>query len=92
MSRYYLRRTTPSDGAGDSGPYSEALRLNDKKELERGGARPVVGYVMRVGSIVGRSYQMQDYWTTTYVLEILEDTPEKVIFRTGNSTYEWGLL
>ncbi len=36
-----------------------------------------------------RSFVAQDYWQTTYVTEILEDTPDMMRFRTGNSEYVW---
>ncbi len=39
--------------------------------------------------INGRTYSSQDYWTTTPVTEILEDTNEFVRFKTRNSEYEW---
>lgn len=83
---YSLVRTR--DGAGDSGQYSEALKRADGK-VEGGGVRPRVGYAMRVGSLMARTYQMQDYWTTTYVTEITKDTEDEVHFRTGNSEYVW---
>lgn len=83
---YSLRRTR--DGAGDSGPMSEALRMGEKG-IESGGNRPKVGYVMRVGSPYARTYEAQDYWTTTYVTEILEESENYVRFKTGNSEYEW---
>jgi hypothetical protein len=86
---YSLVRTR--DGAGDSGPYSEALKRSEDplKRIEGGGVRPRVGYAMRVGSLMARTYQMQDYWTTTYVTEITKDTEDEVHFRTGNSEYVW---
>lgn len=85
---YSLRRTR--DGSGDSGPLSCLLRYNDQKEVEyKHNARPEVGWVMQVGSPYARSYQAQDYWQTTYITEILEDSEDFVRFRTGNSEYEW---
>ena len=85
---YSLRRTR--DGAGDSGQYSEALkRAYDGLGIDQGGHRPKIGYAMRVGSYTARTYEAQDYWTTTYVTEILEERDDYVRFRTGNSEYEW---
>ncbi len=84
---YSLYRT---DGRGDSGPLSMALRYNDKDELEtEHNARPKIGWALQVGSPYARSYVAQDYWQTTYVTEILEDTPDQVIFKTRNSEYTW---
>lgn len=96
---YSLRRTR--DGAGDSGPMSDAVfpvfdhdtgKLIDKNVQNN--ARPQVGAVMIVGSPYARSYSAQDYWQTTLVTEILEERTEEdgteyVRFRTGNSEYEW---
>lgn len=88
-----LKRTR--DGAGDSGPMSSAGRYNpDTNEQEWiHNTGPVVGYVMQVGSHYARTYSAQDYWTTTYVTEILSDTIEDdsrvVRFKTGNSEYIW---
>lgn len=51
--------------------------------------RPKVGWAVRVGSIVGRTFSGQDWWQTTIITEILEDTPNMVRFKTGNSEYVW---
>jgi hypothetical protein len=90
------------DGAGDSGPMSLALSViedeDGNRKFERDpetglivnkGNRPIIGCVMQVGSIYARTYQAQDYWMTTPITEILEDTQDYVRFRTGNSEYEW---
>jgi hypothetical protein len=88
------------DGRGDSGSMSMALvptydengKVADIQYIHN--ARPQVGYVMRVGSNMARSYSAQDWWQTTAISEILEDTvnedgSEYVKFKTGNSIYEW---
>ncbi len=83
-----LRRI--SDGAGDSGSASLALGLNDDgTDVVVKGYRPIVGCLMQVGSLTARSFSEKDYWTTTPVTEILEDTEDYVKFKTGNSIYEW---
>ena len=95
---YSLKRE--SDGAGDSGTMSKLLipvydntgKIVDKLEVDD--VRPRVGSVLRVGSHSARSYSAQDWWQTTIITEILEDTinedgTEYVKFRTGNSIYEW---
>lgn len=93
-----LRRV--SDGAGDSGPMSMLFKCkplddwfeqvydeNNKPVVEYG--RPKLHYMVRVGSPYARSYAPQDYWTTTPVTEILEETDDMVRFRTTNSEYIW---
>ena len=92
--RYSLKRTR--DGAGDSGMMSKAIvptfdhdsgKVIDIQEEEN--ARPRLGVAMRVGTPFSRSYANQDYWTTTVIVEILEESEHYVKFRTGNSVYEW---
>ena len=95
---YWMFRTR--DQMGDSGTMSMALvptydengKVVDVQYVDN--ARPQVGYVMRVGSGYARSYSAQDWWQTTVITEILEDTinedgSEYVRFKTGNSIYEW---
>ena len=97
---YSLRRTR--DGAGDVGISSEVLipvfSTDNTSELivceVSDSPRPQVGGIMRVGSLFARSFSAQDYWQTTIITEILEDTSDEegneyVRFRTGNSEYEW---
>lgn len=78
-----------SDGAGDSGSMSIAFGLDENGKVVEMGNRPKLGCLMRVGSLTARSYSRQDYWTTTPVTEILEETEDYVKFKTGNSIYEW---
>lgn len=77
------------DGVGDSGASSLALGLDDDGKLVVKGYRPIVGCLMQVGSVTARSYSTQDYWTTTPVTEIIEETENYVKFKTRNSIYEW---
>ena len=85
---YTLKRIT--DGAGDSGSMSEAIAWNEDRTFkEIVGNRPVVGCSVRVGSAFARSYSSQDWWLTTPVTEILEESENRVLFKTENSTYEW---
>lgn len=78
-------------GRGDGGAMSMALYVGDDGELVyEHNARPRVGVAMRVGSLNGRSFASQDWWQTTIIAEILEDTPEKVVFKTkSGSIYTW---
>ena len=87
---YSLRRER--DGAGDSGPASTIYWIEDNKIKHENFAKPRVGCVVEVGSLTGRSYAAQDYWRTTMITEILEETESRVRFKTKNSTYVWEIL
>jgi hypothetical protein len=77
-------------GVGDSGNMSMALWIEDGVGKTEQNARPRVGVSMRVGSVYARTMQHQDWWQTTPITEIVEDTPERVLFRTrSGSLYEW---
>ena len=84
---YNLRRER--DGAGDGGAMSMALWLEDSEVKIEHNARPRVGVAMRVGSFHARSYHSQDWWQTTVITEIIEESDHYVKFKTGNSIYEW---
>jgi len=74
----------------EGGARSEAIKWDKEAgKTEVVGHRPMVGCSMLVGSVTARSYSDQDWWLTTEVLEILEETEDKVRFRTLNSIYEW---
>jgi hypothetical protein len=81
------------DGVGDSGPLSAIFTVSDdgkEREFVEGEVRPKVGYQIMVGSLYARTYQMQDWWQTSPVVEILEDTENMVRFRThSGSVYTW---
>lgn len=86
--RYFLQRTR--DKAGDSGPMSQAIFWNGNAEPTiQENARPQIGASMKVGTYIARSYQNQDWWMTTPVTEIIEETEDYCRFKTGNSEYEW---
>lgn len=86
--RYRLTRLR--DGAGDSGPMSQTIEWDDdEKATICENARPKVGASMRVGTFIARSYQWQDWWVTTPVTEIIEETENYCRFKTQNSEYEW---
>lgn len=85
---YSLRRE--SDGAGDSGGMSMALWFDEEGYVRtQYNARPRVGVSMRVGTMFARSYNAQDWWQTSLITEILQESENYVKFRTGNSVYEW---
>lgn len=84
---YFLRRER--DNAGDSGPMSMALWLEEDTVKHEHNSRPRVGVAMRVGSFAARSFTGQDWWQTTPITEILEESENRVRFKTGNSIYVW---
>ena len=75
---------------GDSGGMSMALWDEGEQVKTENDARPQVGKVIRVGSIYARSYQQQDWWQTSEIKEILEESQDRVKFLTNSgSTYVW---
>ena len=87
--RYSLYRE--GDNMGDSGPMCDIIDgeswtvISDER-------RPRVGCAVRVGSYNARTYSYQDYWTTTPVTEILEETDTYMRFKTRNSVYIWKII
>jgi len=86
--RFSLRRL--SDNAGDSGPMSAILDRESYTPIE-GEYRPRVGCGVRVGSFYARTFA-SDWWQTSPVTEILEETEDYVKFRTRSSIYEWKII
>jgi hypothetical protein len=89
--RYSLIRET--DGAGDSGPMCEILDFESYKPIP-GETYPRVGCGVRVGSYYARTYSGQDWWQTSPITEILEESVDRdgyriVRFKTRNSVYVW---
>jgi hypothetical protein len=83
------------DGCGDSGGMSVAIVPNadyTHTEYEHN-ARPRIGVQMRVGSTYARTYQYQDYWSTTLITEIVSESEKEVIFKTkSGSVYTWKIV
>ena len=50
--------------------------------------KPIIGCSLLVGSMTARTYSNQDYWLTTEVTEIVQETENYVIFKTLNSVYK----
>jgi hypothetical protein len=92
---YSLTRIVPYDGMGDAGSMCHKVRWDDDKKegIEIPCDYPEVGWCLKVGSPHARSGQWQDWWRTSPVTEILEETEDEesvlVSFKTGNSTYAW---
>lgn len=89
--RYSLIRER--DGVGDSGPMCHILDAESWTPIE-GETYPRVGCGVRVGSYYARSYSGQDWWQTTPITEILEESVDTegyrtVKFKTRNSVYTW---
>jgi hypothetical protein len=80
-----------SDGAGDAGRMSVALCYKDDGSIQQEeNARPRVGVAMMVGSPFARTLEIQDWWRTSIILEILEESENQVVFKTiTGSTYTW---
>lgn len=94
MSLYWMFR---EDGRGDSGPMCQFYSYDGSSgtfQRDDNITKPIVGAIVRVGSLFSRSFASQDYWTTTEILEILEEKELEdgrlyVKFKTKNSVYEW---
>lgn len=91
MPRYSLVRD--KDGAGDSGPMCQILDAESGMPVHNADY-PMVGFGVRVGSPYGRTYSAQDYWQTTPITEITEESVNDegfwtVKFKTKNSSYIW---
>ena len=81
------------DGVGDSGPMCEIIDAESYKPIPSE-VYPRVGCAVRVGSMYARTYSSQDWWCTTPVTEILEESVDDegnrtMKFKTKNSVYIW---
>jgi len=73
----------------EGGARVEAIEwTEDGKFKEVKGHEPIVGCALLVGSVTARSYSDRDYWLTTPITEIVEETDEHILFKTENSTYK----
>ena len=74
----------------EGGARVEAHKYNKETQLHEGvvGHEPIVGCSLLVGSVTARSYSNQDWWLTTEITEIVEETNEYILFKTLNSTYK----
>jgi hypothetical protein len=91
MTRYSLVRD--SDGSGDSGLMCEILDAESYKPIPDV-TYPRIGCGVRVGSLNARTYTGQDWWQTSPVTEIIQETINDegywtVKFKTRSSTYTW---
>lgn len=75
---------------GDSGLMSTFIYEKDGSVIYEPNSKPRVGGVIRVGSHYARSYSSQDWFQTSLIQEILEETEDRVLFKTlSGSIYEW---
>ena len=83
-------------GRGDSGGMSMALVPGDgdnPKLTYEQDARPRPGVAMRVGSVFARTMHAQDWWQTTLIADIIEESATYVKFKTmSGSIYEWKII
>ena len=72
----------------DGGAMCDAVAWNEDGTFkEVVGHKPVIGCSMMVGSFRARTYG-SDYWLTTPVTKILEETKKYCLFETENSKYK----
>jgi hypothetical protein len=73
----------------EQGARVEAIAWNENRTFKEIVANvPTVGCSLLVGSVTARTYSDQDYWLTTVVTEILEESAVGIKFKTENSIYE----
>ena len=73
----------------ESGPRVEAIEWDENGRFkQKKGDKPIVDCSLLVGSVAARSYSHQDFWLTTQVTEILEETDDYIMFNTKNSKYK----
>ena len=84
---YSLRRL--SDNAGDAGSMSNVVYEENGEVVVEPHSKPRIGVRMMVGSSYARTYTEQDWWSTTTIIEILDEKEDYVKFKTKHSIYEW---
>lgn len=72
------------DGEGYSGVRVEAI---DPDSGEIAGHEPMVGKMLLVGTVTAGTFSTRDWWRTSPITEIVSESDEEVVFKTGNSTY-----
>jgi len=85
MSRLYR------DGDGEGHYGSRVETINPVTQEVKPTDKPVVGEMFKVGTMTAGMFSTRDWWRTNVVTKILEDTGDKVRFRTESGsiyTYE----
>jgi hypothetical protein len=89
MARLYKIHKDGSTEFKEQGARVEAIAWNEDRTFKGVIANvPTIGCSLLVGSVTARSYSDQDYWLTTKVTEILEESKAGYKFKTENSIYE----
>jgi len=89
MARLYKIHSDGSTELKEQGARVQAIAWNEDRTFKEVVAHaPTVGCSLLVGSVTARSYSDQDYWLTTKVTEILEESEVGYKFKTENSIYE----
>ena len=89
MATLYKIHKDGSTEFKEQGARVEAIAWNEDRTFKEIVANvPTVGCSLLVGSVTARSYSDQDYWLTTVVTEILEESKLGYKFKTENSIYE----
>ena len=89
MATLYKIHKDGSTEFKEQGARVEAIAWNENRTFKEIVANvPTVGCSLLVGSVTARTYSDQDYWLTTVVTEILEESTVSIKFKTENSTYE----
>lgn len=90
MVSYSLRRE--KDDAGDFGDMcmSAYLENDSNKIIYSHDARPEVGATLRVGTMYTGTMKWENWWQTSIITEIIEESENEVKFRTtSGSDYIW---
>lgn len=80
---YTLRRDR--DGEGHYGSILRAIDPIDGNTSSTD--KPVVGKALYIGTVTAGTYSDRDWWCTTPVIEITEQTDDFIKFKTANSSY-----
>lgn len=89
MARLYKIHKDGSAEFKEQGARVDAIAWNEDRTFKEIVAHvPTIGCSLLVGSVTARTYSDQDYWLTTKVTEIVEESTVSVKFKTENSIYE----
>lgn len=89
MATLYKIHKDGSTEFKEQGARVEAIAWKENGHFDKVVANvPTVGCSLLVGSVTARTYSDQDYWLTTKVTEILEESVLGYKFKTENSIYE----
>ena len=90
-----LRRVR--DGEGFIGLVVDAIGFDENGKTKICGDVPMIGYALKVGSVIAGTYSTRDWWMTSPITEFIKETENEngeyyLKFKTNNSEYEfWGI-